>query len=478
MPFAKILSIFLIVVILFVAFFIRPKFRISFTGDEPHYLVMVNSMLKDGDLNLKNDYLLKRYNDYYPVELDNYHLSKADPTNNTSWYSVHGPGLPLLLAPFVFLFGTAKGAFLATTLFALVLLYLVFVWTRRITGNESVAWVCTFILFGSASFLGLLGTVYPDLVIAVFLLSSVLIMETKNRSKWYLILLGLIFGFAPWVHVKTLLIMGTIGIIVIYQILKEQRSRKTRLIEFAYIVFPALLLFIPFELKTYQWYHTLSPGGSYTGYSTLFQLSPLVTLPAMAFDQTKGFFINNPGFFLVFLGIPIWLKRNAGQFLRLLLIIAPTFLIQATFGDWWGGWAPTGRYQLEFIPVFLPAIGLVFFYYKKIFVKLLLALFLLPHFIFGSFFLRGALNYAEPGGANPILMKIQEKAGIYLDEFIPKFTKVDFVSSWDKVLAIIFTTLAVVLVIYGFNLARNFGSPLVSKRRKKGFLDFFRIRNG
>src|SRR3990167_196793 len=395
---AKILSIFLIVVIVLVAFFIRSKFRISFTGDEPHYLVIVNSILKDGDLNLKNDYLLKRYNDYYPVELDNYHLSKADPTNNISWYSVHGPGLPLLLAPFVFLFGTAKGAFLATTLFALVLLYLVFVWTRRITGNESVAWVCTFILFGSASFLGLLGTVYPDLVIAILLMGAVLILETKNRSKWHLILLGVLFGFAPWVHVKTLLITGTIGIIVIYQILKENTLRKTKLIEFVYIVFPALLLFIPFEIKTYQWYHTLSPGGSYTGYSTLFQLSPLVALPAMAFDHVKGLFINNPGFFLIFLGIPIWSKLNAGQFLRLLLIIVPTFLIQATFGDWWGGWAPTSRYQLEFIPVFFPAIGLALFYYKEVFVKILLALLLLPHFIFGSFYQRKPLNYADPGG--------------------------------------------------------------------------------
>ena len=31
------------------------------SGDEPHYIMMSESLIQDNDFNLKNDYLLKRY---------------------------------------------------------------------------------------------------------------------------------------------------------------------------------------------------------------------------------------------------------------------------------------------------------------------------------------------------------------------------------------------------------------------------------
>src|SRR5205823_2209370 len=41
-----------------------------FAGDEPHYLVLTNSLILDGDVDVKNDYLAGRYRNYYPFPLD------------------------------------------------------------------------------------------------------------------------------------------------------------------------------------------------------------------------------------------------------------------------------------------------------------------------------------------------------------------------------------------------------------------------
>jgi hypothetical protein len=38
-----------------------------YSGDEPHYLVMTNSLIQDGDFDVKNDYLAGRFRRYHPT---------------------------------------------------------------------------------------------------------------------------------------------------------------------------------------------------------------------------------------------------------------------------------------------------------------------------------------------------------------------------------------------------------------------------
>jgi hypothetical protein len=41
-----------------------------YSGDEPHYLVMTNSLIQDGDFDVKNDYVSGRFLRYYPYAID------------------------------------------------------------------------------------------------------------------------------------------------------------------------------------------------------------------------------------------------------------------------------------------------------------------------------------------------------------------------------------------------------------------------
>src|SRR5204863_3472142 len=67
----------------------------------------------------------------------------------------------------------------------------------------------------------------------------------------------------------------------------------------------------------------------------------------------------NPALMLILAGVPLWFVRWRGPFLRLVLVVGPTILLQATFNDWSGGYAPAARYALQFTPALLPAIALL-----------------------------------------------------------------------------------------------------------------------
>src|SRR5689334_24111820 len=65
-------------------------------GDEPHYLVIAQSLLTDGDLQIENNHRRGDYEAYYPGPLKPDYLTRG---RNGQIYSVHAPGLPVVIAP-------------------------------------------------------------------------------------------------------------------------------------------------------------------------------------------------------------------------------------------------------------------------------------------------------------------------------------------------------------------------------------------
>lgn len=321
---------------------------------------MTQSLVEDGNLELRDDYGQARYRAFYtggtldPVG----HVVKPEPDNPT-WHAIHGPGLPMLLAAPYALHGL-DGVTLVMVLGALLVAYLSYRWVNRVTANRWAALGAAGILFSSASFLSLSGTVYPDLPIALLAVGGLLWLESPSRNRWRLAGLSLLLGIAPWIHTKATLLAGTIVAIALWQILRAARSKplpawRTTFGDVGLLLGPAAVLVALFEWKFAGWFGTPLPSQVYQ--EQLFALSPLFSLPAMAFDATKGLFINNPAFLLLFVGLPIWYRHNRGQLGRVAVVILPTLLINATFGDWWGGYSPPGRYAMELLPAALPAIG-------------------------------------------------------------------------------------------------------------------------
>ena len=72
------------------------------SGDEPHYLVMAQSLWRDGDLKIENNHTRGDYSDYYARELEPHFLTRGQ---DGEIYSVHPVGMPVLITPVLALGG-------------------------------------------------------------------------------------------------------------------------------------------------------------------------------------------------------------------------------------------------------------------------------------------------------------------------------------------------------------------------------------
>ena len=66
------------------------------SGDEPHYLIITQSLLKDGDLRIQNNHDRGDYFDYHDNGLPPDFLQRG---TDGQIYSVHAPGISVLLLP-------------------------------------------------------------------------------------------------------------------------------------------------------------------------------------------------------------------------------------------------------------------------------------------------------------------------------------------------------------------------------------------
>ncbi|UCH98205.1 MAG: hypothetical protein JSV88_15530, partial [Candidatus Aminicenantes bacterium] len=72
---------------------------IHLSGDEPHYIIITQSLVEDGDFDLKNNFEEKTYYKYLPMDL-RFHGGEY----NGKYHSFHLPGVSFLLIPFYWLF--------------------------------------------------------------------------------------------------------------------------------------------------------------------------------------------------------------------------------------------------------------------------------------------------------------------------------------------------------------------------------------
>ena len=71
-------------------------------GDEPHYLMIAQSLLADHDLRIENNHRQRDYAAFYHGDLAPDYLKRG---RDGEIYSIHAPGLPVLVLPAFALFG-------------------------------------------------------------------------------------------------------------------------------------------------------------------------------------------------------------------------------------------------------------------------------------------------------------------------------------------------------------------------------------
>ena len=310
------------------------------TGDEPHYLVIAQSLIKDHDLQIENNHRRGDYHDYYAGDLRPDYLRRGQ---NGEIYSVHAPGLSVIVAPVLALFGYPG---------VLVFLALVSAWataltwtaTWRVTSDAAASWFGWATAALSAPFFFQSFVVYPDAPGAALVMVGVLtLVDDRPLSPRRIAATGAALALLPWLHTRYAAAAVMLGLMLCV------RLGSTRRI--------AALLAIPLVSAAgwfgffYAIYGSPDPRGPYGG-STQSDMANLGRgLVGLLFDQQFGVLTAAPVLLCALAGIVVLLRRAPRLAVALLLLVTPYGLVVSMYQMWWGGNSSPGRFV---IPILLP----------------------------------------------------------------------------------------------------------------------------
>ncbi len=393
--------------------------RAPYSGDEPHYLIVAASLIYDGDVDVKNDYAIAPYR-RLPNPPDVHVNTSIFTASSPHWYSSHGVGLPAIVVPGV-LADNAWGAAVEMVGLSAVVLLLTFFWVRRFV-PASLAAIATAALGFSPFFLGLEGRIFPDLFTAALLLGCLLILELPRPRPRQLFVLSVLVGIAPWIHFKNGFAFATIAVIAVVLTIRRTDGFEPlrRIGVLTLLVVPALVSAIGYELSVRDWYSSWLPRRMSPPGRELFAFSPIRGFEAASFDASHGLFAGNPALILILAGLPVWFKCARSSFLRLALVLGPTVLMQATFNDWSGGYAPAGRYSLQFVPALMPAVALVLREGATVF-RVIAAVLIGVQWALAASFIWLRPPWILAGAPSPLFGALKPRLGFDVDRVLPTF---------------------------------------------------------
>jgi len=306
------------------------------TGDEPHYLLGMHSIVHDRDLDVGNNHRNQDYRFFYP---DRIHHSQMIETTRGITLPKHSIGLMLVGAPFYALggrFGVSFICSLVTAGVAICIYYLI-----RYHSGRSTALRCWAAVLMAVPLSIYPGQIYPNAFTA-FLLTWALILGERSRGSNTS---GVLLGLIPWFHLGTFpLALGGMFLIVIHH-----RRPVIRIGGIAWFFWLSLAAF-----NIYYWGAITPPVQTYGEFS----LTAIpVTLAGMFLDQEVGVLWYAPIWLLIIPGTIITKRRPLSS--PYILLYLGWIIYIASFSWWYGGWSPVGRFLLPCLPLMSIAIAIV-----------------------------------------------------------------------------------------------------------------------
>lgn len=310
-------------------------------GDSPHYLILAQSLIRDGDIQIENNHRRGDYLEYslYAAQPD--YLRRGV---NGQIYSIHAPGLPAVIAPAMWLFGyPGVVAFLA--LVAALGTGLVWWLARLLTGNAAAAWFAWGCCALTAPFFFLSTEVFPDGLAASCLLVGLLPLYLDERSRadarapqpgplvW--LAAGAALALLPWLQTRLASLAAVSALLLL------ARSRHPR--QMAIFASLPLLSAAGWFAFFYTVYGTLNPAAPYGALTQSSTTNLVRGLPGVLFDQQYGLISNAPVYGLLLAGCVFSALRLRRWSLELLALIVPYTISVAMYQHWWGGASAPAR---------------------------------------------------------------------------------------------------------------------------------------
>jgi hypothetical protein len=322
-------------------------------GDEPHYLIITQSILHDRDLNIDNQHLKREYLSFYgaPLSPD---LRRRGLHGEA--YSIHAPGVSVLVAPMFQFFGYT-GARVMIVLLTAIGGMLIWRIGWRVTDSPQAAWFAWAAVVLTPTFAVHSFAVFPDgpglLAVAAAVLLLVQLARGDEPGLLPVTLTGIALAALPWLHTRFALLAGGFGAVIALRLIAldaPAARRALRLIALLAVpIVSALLWFYFFKVH----YGTFDPRAPYPPEEQ--RLSWIIpAIQGLWFDGQFGLAAYAPAVAVVFGG---WLIAPAKTSRRLMLetaAIALAYLCAITTIRMWqaGRPAPPARFLMALLPVF------------------------------------------------------------------------------------------------------------------------------
>lgn len=304
------------------------------TGDEPHYLIMAQSLWRDGDLDLANNYAAREFLEYTPGPLRPHY---GAPRRDGRPFPAHSPGLPALLAPLYALAGR-KGCVAALALAAAWLALIVRRLARQLGEPQDLAWI---VAVGPPVMLYAFH-IYTEVPSAVALALGLALLTSESGPGW----LGaagaaLSISALPWLHVKMIPAAGALGLVALV------RLRGGSLASFLLVSGLMAAGFLGYYQHVFG---TPTPLAVYGGLPRDAHGSPLRAAVGLLLDRSFGLLPHAPVFLLALAGLPALVRGRWRRLAPHLLVAVAVLLPVLGWRMWWGGQCPPARLLVPLVP--------------------------------------------------------------------------------------------------------------------------------
>jgi hypothetical protein len=337
-------AIFLASLIFYLAFGLRSLSTAGLDGDEPHYLVITHSLLVDHDLKIENNHARADYAPFFEGELRPDYIRRGQ---DGAIYSIHAPGLPVLLLPGYALAGASGAVLTVSVLAALTAMALFDV--ALLLGGANIAFLTWISVCLTVPFVPHAWMLYPEIPCALVVAWAVRWLLSSSPSRpgvW--VVRGAALACLPWLHTKFVVFLVVLSAAILVRL-------RMRIKETVALVGPIALSVIGWLAYFHVIYGTTDPQAPYGSSPELalrFENIPR-SLLGLFVDQKFGLLIYSPVYVLAALGLGIMLRdrRWRGPGLIVSCVVASYVISSSRYYMWWGGTSAPARFLVPVLPL-------------------------------------------------------------------------------------------------------------------------------
>ena len=323
----------------------RVQRQVGPEGDEPHYLMVADSLIRDHDVSLERDYAEGRYRVFHPGDLAPHYRVRG---RHGEIYSLHAVGLSLLILPAYALGGYPAASFFMALLAALL---------AREVRETARDWGCA---DGPAEAAGWTVALAPPLVhyaglvfteVPAALAVAIALRRGRDLAaarRVDLILVGLAVAALPWLNVR----YAVLAAVLLVFVLAGRPAWRSAAFIVGLVALSALALALYHDVL----YGFLDPRRVY-GRRPEVSLATLPEgIPGLLLDQEFGLLVYAPVYALAAPGLVLLARRHRCAALACGALVVATLLTAGAWPMWRGGWNPPARFLLPVVPAL--ALGL------------------------------------------------------------------------------------------------------------------------